>query len=103
MSADGMTHAPVGKPSPVCKDGEVVMAAAHLDHGHIYGQCNGLVEAGARIKWVFDPVPERVEAFLKKFPTPVRHGVLRKSSTIPRFSSSLPLLCQMNAGRLVAV
>jgi len=44
------------------------MAAAHLDHGHIYGQCNGLVEAGARIKWVFDPVPERVEAFLKKFP-----------------------------------
>jgi predicted dehydrogenase len=44
------------------------MAAAHLDHGHIYGQCNGLVEAGARINWVFDPVPERVEAFLKKFP-----------------------------------
>ena len=68
MSADGMTHAPVGKPSPVCKDGEFVMAAAHLDHGHIYGQCNGLVEAGARINWVFDPVPERVEAFLKKFP-----------------------------------
>lgn len=63
-----MTHAPVGKPSPVCKPGEFIMAAAHLDHGHIYGQCNGLVEAGAVIKWVYDPDPERVAAFLKKFP-----------------------------------
>lgn len=44
------------------------MAAAHLDHGHIYGQCNGLVEAGAVIKWVYDPVPERVAAFVSKFP-----------------------------------
>jgi len=44
------------------------MAAAHLDHGHIYGQCNGMVEAGAVIKWVFDPVPERVAAFIQKFP-----------------------------------
>jgi len=44
------------------------MAATHLDHGHIYGQCNGLVEAGADIKWVFDPVPERVRAFVEKFP-----------------------------------
>lgn len=67
-STDGMTHAPVGKPSPVCKPGEFVIAAVHLDHGHIYGQCNGLVEAGAVIKWVFDPVPERVAAFIQKFP-----------------------------------
>jgi predicted dehydrogenase len=67
-STDGMTHAPVGKPSPVCKPGEFVIAAAHLDHGHIYGQCNGLVEAGAVIKWVFDPFPERVAAFIEKFP-----------------------------------
>jgi predicted dehydrogenase len=67
-STDGMTHAPVGNPSPVCKPGEFIMAAAHLDHGHIYGQCNGLVEAGAVIKWVYDPVPERVAAFVEKFP-----------------------------------
>lgn len=67
-SKDGMTHAPVGKPSRVCKPGEFVMAATHLDHGHIYGQCNGLVEAGASLKWVFDPFPERVRAFLEKFP-----------------------------------
>jgi len=63
-----MTHAPKGKPSPVCKSGEFVMAATHLDHGHIYGQCNGLVEAGAQIKWVFDPDAEKVRAFQEKFP-----------------------------------
>ena len=68
MSADGMTHAPVGKPSPVCKPGEFFIAATHLDHGHIYGQCNGLVEAGAQLKWVFDPDAEKVRAFQEKFP-----------------------------------
>ena len=34
-----MTYAPQGKPSPVVKSGEFTFAAAHLDHGHIYGQC----------------------------------------------------------------
>jgi len=68
MSADGMTHAPVGKPSLVCKPGDFFIAATHLDHGHIYGQCNGLVEAGAQLKWVFDPDAEKVRAFQEKFP-----------------------------------
>ena len=27
--------------------GEFIFAAAYLEHGHIYGQCNGLLEAGA--------------------------------------------------------
>jgi predicted dehydrogenase len=39
----------------VVKSGEFAFAAAHLDHGHIYGQTNGLLEAGADLKWVFDP------------------------------------------------
>ena len=47
QKSDGMNYAPQGKPSPVVKPGEFVFAAAHLDHGHIYGQCNGLLEAGA--------------------------------------------------------
>jgi predicted dehydrogenase len=63
-----MNYAPQGKPSPVVKPGEFVFAAAHLDHGHIYGQCNGLLEAGAELKWVYDPDPKKVEAFLAKFP-----------------------------------
>jgi len=44
------------------------MAAAHLDHGHIYGQCNGLVEAGAQLRWVYDPDPAKVAAFVAKYP-----------------------------------
>ncbi|HEX2855822.1 MAG TPA: Gfo/Idh/MocA family oxidoreductase [Opitutaceae bacterium] len=68
QKSDGMNYAPQGKPSPVVKPGEFVFAAAHLDHGHIYGQCNGLLEAGAELKWVYDPDPKKVEAFLGKFP-----------------------------------
>ncbi len=68
QKADGATYAPKGKPNPVVKAGEFVFAAAFLDHGHIYGQCNGLTEAGATLKWVHDPDPKKVEAFLKQFP-----------------------------------
>lgn len=68
QKSDGMTYAPQGKPSPVVKPGEFIFAAAHLDHGHIYGQCNGLLEAGAELKWVYDPDPAKVETFRKKFP-----------------------------------
>ena len=65
---DGMTYASEGKPRPVVQRGEFVFAAAHLDHGHIYGQCNGLVEAGAQLKWVYDPDPQRVATFRGKYP-----------------------------------
>ena len=68
QKSDGMNYAPQGKPSPVVKSGEFTFAAAHLDHGHIYGQCNGLLEAGAELKWVYDPDPKKVEAFLTKYP-----------------------------------
>lgn len=66
--ADGMNYAPKGKPNPVVKEGEFVIAAAALDHGHIYGQCNGLVEAGATLKWVYDPDQKKVDDFLEQFP-----------------------------------
>ena len=68
QKSDGMNYAPQGKPSPVVKSGEFPFAAAHLDHGHIYGQCNGLIEAGAELKWVYDPDPKKVEAFVAKYP-----------------------------------
>ena len=68
QKSDGMNYAPQGKPSPVVKPGEFIFAAAHLEHGHIYGQCNGLIEAGAELKWVYDPDPKKVEAFVTKYP-----------------------------------
>jgi len=66
--ADGMNYAPKGKPSPVVKAGEFCIAAIALDHGHIYGMCNGLTEAGATLKWVYDPDPEKVKRFVEAFP-----------------------------------
>jgi len=68
QKSDGMNYAPQDKPSPVVKPDEFIFAAAHLDHGHIYGQCNGLLEAGGELKWIHDPDPEKVEAFRTRFP-----------------------------------
>ncbi len=65
---NGMNYAPQGKPNPVVKKREFSISAVALDHGHIYGMCNGLSEAGASIKWVYDPDPAKVAAFLKAFP-----------------------------------
>jgi predicted dehydrogenase len=68
-TADGGSYAPKGVPRPVVKPGEFVMAAAHLDHGHIYGECNGLTEAGATLKWVYEPDEKKRTAFQAKFPS----------------------------------
>ncbi|SCW71483.1 Predicted dehydrogenase [Paenibacillus tianmuensis] len=65
---DGMNYAPQGKPNPVVKPGEFAFAAIGLDHGHIYGMCNGLMEAGADLVAVYDPDPAKVEAFVKRYP-----------------------------------
>ncbi len=61
-------YEPTGKPASVCGPGDFVIAATHLDHGHIYGQCEGLVQAGAEVKWIHDADPARAAAFREKFP-----------------------------------
>jgi len=68
QKSDGMNYAPQGKPNPVCKENEFIFAAAALDHGHIYGMCNGLVESGAELRYVFDPDDEKVNRFCKVYP-----------------------------------
>jgi predicted dehydrogenase len=68
QKSDGMNYAPKGKPNPVVKAGEFVIAAVALDHGHIYGMVNGLLEAGATLKWVYDSNPAKAEAFAKTYP-----------------------------------
>ena len=67
-SSDGMNYAPKGKPNPVCAKGDFPFAAIALDHGHIYGQCNGLIEAGGELRAVYDPDPAKVEDFCKRYP-----------------------------------
>ena len=69
QKSDGLNYAPEGKPAPVVEKGEFVFAAAALDHGHIYGQCKGLTEAGGELRYVFDPDPAKVEKFCKTFPS----------------------------------
>ncbi len=68
QKSDGMNYAPQGQARAVCGPGEFRFAAIGLDHGHIYGMCNGLVEAGGELTWVFDPDPQKVERFRQTYP-----------------------------------
>ena len=53
---------------PVVKPGEFIFAASHLNHGHIYGQTKGLLQAGGTLRYVYDVDPKRAEAFQEKYP-----------------------------------
>ena len=67
-TSEGMNYAPKGKPNPVVVPGEFVFSVIALDHGHIFGMCNGLTEAGGMLKYVYDPDPAKVAQFLAMFP-----------------------------------
>lgn len=69
QKSDGMNYAPKGQARAVCGPGEFRFAAIGLDHGHIYGQCNGLIEAGGELVWVFDPDAQKVGQFCKTYPS----------------------------------
>src|SRR5258707_11296680 len=56
-------------PGMACQPGEFRVAAAGLDHNHIFGMAQGLIEAGASLDLVFDPDPTKVQAFRAKFPS----------------------------------
>ncbi len=79
-----MNYAPKGKPAHVVKAGEFSIAAVSLEHGHIYGMCGGLKEAGATIKWVYDPDPRKVAEFQKSFRRLRLHAVRRKCFPIQK-------------------
>ncbi len=63
-----MSEAAASQPGPVVAPGEFSFAAVALDHGHIYGQCQGLIQAGATLRYVYDRDPARVAQFREKFP-----------------------------------
>ncbi|HAS83569.1 MAG TPA: oxidoreductase [Verrucomicrobia bacterium] len=69
MSKDGMNYAPDMSANPqVVKPGEFVFAASHFDHGHIYGQIEGLASAGGVLKAIYEPDAKRLEGVLKAHP-----------------------------------
>lgn len=67
-TTSGAAYAPEPIPAPVVGAGDFSFAAVGLDHGHIYGMCEGLMGAGATLKWVYDPDPAKVAEFRDKFP-----------------------------------
>ncbi len=66
--ANGATYAPTATAEKVVQPGEFNFAAAFLDHGHIYGQTNGLKDSGATLTWVYDPDPKKIADFVEKNP-----------------------------------
>lgn len=68
QQSDGMNYAPKGKPNPVVKDGAFKFAAVHLDHGHIFGMCNGLTEAGATLSKIYEPDSETCARLSQQHP-----------------------------------
>lgn len=66
--SDGASYAPKTERRAVVEPGEFRFAAAYLNHGHIAGQCNGLLDAGGTLTHVFDPDPARIAGFIERFP-----------------------------------
>ena len=65
---DGTSYAPESELRAVVQPGEFNFAAAFLDHGHIYGQTNGLLGAGGTLTHIYDPQPARVAEFAARYP-----------------------------------
>ncbi len=58
-----MNYLPPMRPEPVVKRGEFCFAASHFDHGHIYAQVRGLVNAGGICRYIFESDEKKVEPF----------------------------------------
>ncbi len=82
--SSGMNYAPRGKQRKVIEAGRFGFAAVGLDHGHIYGMCHGLVDAGADILAVYDPDPAKVAEFRQQFPQAVSAASLEEVLENPR-------------------
>jgi predicted dehydrogenase len=53
---DGQHYAPsIPESKPVVAPGEFCFAASHFDHGHIYGQIEGLRQAGGTLTALYEP------------------------------------------------
>ncbi|OYD07161.1 Gfo/Idh/MocA family protein [Paludifilum halophilum] len=107
--SDFIEGIPLENPGPVVGPGEFSFAAIGLDHGHIYGMCRGLIEAGAELKWVYDSDEKKVDRFVETFPQAQRASseeVILEDETIHLVAgATIPYLrCDlgirvMNAGK----
>jgi len=67
---DGANYAPIsqGIKHIAVKNGEFYFSIIGLDHGHIFGMTNGLIEAGAIPLQVFDNDAKKVKEFIDRYP-----------------------------------
>ncbi len=63
-----MSYNPGGQNVHVVEPGEFMFGLACLDHAHIDGMTTALENAGARLKYIFEPNAEKAQAFQQKFP-----------------------------------
>jgi predicted dehydrogenase len=69
MSKDGSTYSPVCKTATkACEKGEFPISVIGLDHGHINGMVQNMLEAGATLDMVWDKDPEKMKNFKASFP-----------------------------------
>lgn len=66
---DGMNYAPKGRSKKVVKEGEFVFSVTGLNHGHINGIVNGLLEAGGTLKYIYDDDKDKVNQFITNYPS----------------------------------
>ena len=92
---DGMNWAPKReKPSPVVSPGEFAFASAFFDHGHIYGQTNGLLEAGGAVQvGLGSRSRASSRSSRRRIPACARRAATTRSWTTPRCASSRPRPC----------
>jgi predicted dehydrogenase len=74
--------------------GDFVFSVTGLDHGHIFGQTNGLLDAGGTLKYVHDPDPKKLDDFLARYPQAKRAAsietILEDDETICVASANVP-------------
>lgn len=51
------------------QDQQLLFSVVGLQHDHIYGMCAGLIEAGAKLKYVFEEDIIKRQQFLRKYPS----------------------------------
>jgi len=95
MGKTGFDYAPTSKTlPPVVEPGEFIFSVTGLDHGHIFGQTNGLIDAGGTLKNVYDSDPVKVDDFLGRYPQAKAVGsldeILGDDETLCVASASVP-------------
>lgn len=69
ISRDGMNYAPSASVThKVVEAGEFIFAATHFDHGHIFGQIDGLAQAGGTLKYIYEPDESKIGNILAAHP-----------------------------------